>query len=344
MSHFTKYGKRMRLMLLTAMFTAVMICLFAIPFAEKTLLNNQVGYYSVKVNGVSVGAANSLEDAAKALAQARKRLSNSYVGIVYMEPEYKVIRESHLTAPRLSVTELADKVYSELFSTIVNVQSQVAYTVRINDTAFTLGTVEEVQTLFSRIEENYDTQKEYSVKLNEADSSGRYTVAIEKKETDTSRDIVSAILSGQAAATQQDGTVVHEGIQSIEFEESITVSQVSAANAEIINVDMAYEAVMDNDYLTVLMTKRETYEEEYGMDSDEESEDEVVEVVEDVDDEESEDEEVDDEDSEDEEVDDESDDDDNTESEEIVMVQKVTAEVTYKNGEQIAKKIIEVKY
>ena len=40
MSHFTKYGKRMRLMLLTAMFVASMVCLFAIPFVEKNLLNN----------------------------------------------------------------------------------------------------------------------------------------------------------------------------------------------------------------------------------------------------------------------------------------------------------------
>ena len=39
MSHFTKYGKRMRLMLLTAMFVASMVCLFAIPFVEKNLLN-----------------------------------------------------------------------------------------------------------------------------------------------------------------------------------------------------------------------------------------------------------------------------------------------------------------
>ena len=66
MSHFTKYGKRMRLMLLTAMFVASMVCLFAIPFVEKNLLNNQVAYYRIEVNGTEVGAANSRADAAKA--------------------------------------------------------------------------------------------------------------------------------------------------------------------------------------------------------------------------------------------------------------------------------------
>ena len=58
----------MRLMLLTAMFVASMVCLFAIPFVEKNLLNNQVAYYRIEVNGTEVGAANSRADAAKALA------------------------------------------------------------------------------------------------------------------------------------------------------------------------------------------------------------------------------------------------------------------------------------
>ena len=110
MSHFTKYGKRMRLMLLTAMFVASMVCLFAIPFVEKNLLNNQVAYYRIEVNGTEVGAANSRADAAKALADARGRLSRIYPDVIYMEPEYTVIKESHLTAERMSEEELSDSI------------------------------------------------------------------------------------------------------------------------------------------------------------------------------------------------------------------------------------------
>ena len=79
----------MRLMLLTAMFVASMVCLFAIPFVEKNLLNNQVAYYRIEVNGTEVGAANSRADAAKALADARGRLSRIYPDVVYMEREKK---------------------------------------------------------------------------------------------------------------------------------------------------------------------------------------------------------------------------------------------------------------
>ena len=119
----------MRLMLLTAMFVASMVCLFAIPFVEKNLLNNQVAYYRIEVNGTEVGAANSRADAAKALADARGRLSGIYPDVVYMEPEYTVIKESHLTAERMSEEELSDSIYSALFSSITDVNSQIAYIV-----------------------------------------------------------------------------------------------------------------------------------------------------------------------------------------------------------------------
>ena len=243
MSHFTKYGKRMRLMLLTAMFVASMVCLFAIPFVEKNLLNNQVAYYRIEVNGTEVGAANSRADAAQALADARGRLSGIYPDVVYMEPEYTVIKESHLTAERMSEEELSNSIYSALFSSITDVNSQIAYMVRMDDATVTLASLDDVYTLLSRVEQQYDTQKEYTVQLNATGSSGDYTVSFEKTQTDASKDIVSAVLSGQASTTQEDGTVVHDGITSIDFAQNVTVSEVLLAKTGIVNVDTAYEAV-----------------------------------------------------------------------------------------------------
>ena len=98
MSHFTKYGKRMRLMLLTAMFVASMVCLFAIPFVEKNLLNNQVAYYRIEVNGTEVGAANSRADAAKALADARGRLSGIYPAVYPACLSFPIISASRFVA------------------------------------------------------------------------------------------------------------------------------------------------------------------------------------------------------------------------------------------------------
>lgn len=46
---------------------------------------------------------------------------------------YTVIKESHLTAERMSEEELSDSIYSALFSSITDVNSQIAYMVRMDD-------------------------------------------------------------------------------------------------------------------------------------------------------------------------------------------------------------------
>ena len=61
--------------------------------------------------------------------------------------------------------------------------------------------------------------------------------ALKKTQTDASKDIVSAVLSGQASTTQEDGTVVHDGITSIDFAQNVTVSEVLLAKTGIVNVD-----------------------------------------------------------------------------------------------------------
>ena len=103
------------------------------------------------------------------------------------------------------------------FPSITDVNSQIAYMVRMDDATVTLASLDDVYTLLSRVEQQYDTQKEYTVQLNATGSSGDYTVSFEKTQTDASKDIVSAVLSGQASTTQEDGTVVHDGITSIDF-------------------------------------------------------------------------------------------------------------------------------
>lgn len=50
---------------------------------RKESLNNQVAYYRIEVNGTEVGAANSRADAAKALADARGRLS-AFILMLYI--------------------------------------------------------------------------------------------------------------------------------------------------------------------------------------------------------------------------------------------------------------------
>ena len=60
---------------LNAMIITGFVCMASIPFVNKKLLKNEVGYYSVIFNGNEIGYANSKEDAEKALANASLKFS-----------------------------------------------------------------------------------------------------------------------------------------------------------------------------------------------------------------------------------------------------------------------------
>lgn len=244
MSHITRYGKQMRLMLIITMTVSCFICLFAIPFAEKKLLKNEVGYYSVRINDIEIGKANSRADARQALADARKRLSREYSQVVYMDPKYEVLKENSMIAERMTVSELEDAIYSSLFSCIMDLEEQIAYTVRIDDYTVTLGSSEEVVELMEKVTAQYDTRNEFQVSLDSLGSEGDYAVCVVKSEVvNTDVDIVAAALNGDTATTKEDGTVVYDGITGIFFEQEVTVSETPAAQAFIVSVSEAYEAI-----------------------------------------------------------------------------------------------------
>ena len=151
MAHLTKYGKRMKLTLVSAMSAACMACVVAIPFVEKKILKNDVGYVSVTVNGEEVGAVNTQEEAQQAVTEARLRFSNDYSNVVYLDPDVEYKSEERIAADRMSVDELSQAVYSNLFSSMVDMNNQVAYTVRIDDFTVTLASKEEVVELLDRV-------------------------------------------------------------------------------------------------------------------------------------------------------------------------------------------------
>ena len=157
MAHLTKYGKRMKLTLVSAMSAACMACVVAIPFVEKKILKNDVGYVSVTVNGEEVGAVNTQEEAQQAVTEARLRFSNDYSNVVYLDPDVEYKSEERIAADRMSVDGLSQAVYSNLFSSMVDMNNQVAYTVRIDDFTVTLASKEEVVELLDRVASSQDT-------------------------------------------------------------------------------------------------------------------------------------------------------------------------------------------
>lgn len=252
MAHLTKYGRRMRLTLVSAMSAACMACIVAIPFVEKKILKNDVGYISISVNGKEVGAANTQEEAKKAVTEARLRFSNDYSDVVYLDPDIEYKSEERVSASRMSVDELASAVYYDLFTSMVDMNNQVAYTVRIDDFTVTLSSKDEVINLLDRVAATQDPNKQFQVSfLTEGTTDGTYGVDVVKSEIkDTNRDIVAAAMNGGTITTAKDGTVSTDGISDISFKEDIQVNEVQKDTAKIISVDEAYNIITAKDIQT----------------------------------------------------------------------------------------------
>lgn len=245
MTHITRYGRRLRMTLIGGMSAACFVCLFAIPFAEKKLLKNEVGYYSVVFNGQEIGSANTRQEAEQALADARLKFSQSYDSVVYMDNSIEIVEESKLVSKRMSQEDLESAIYSSLFACVTDKENATAYTVRIDDFTVTLATKDDVVELMEMVTSKYDSKNEFQVKLSSGDSSyGAYSVDIvqsEIKNTDT--DIVAAALNGESVAAAQDNTVQEDGITGIGFEQDVVVNETLAAGADIVSVQDAYDAI-----------------------------------------------------------------------------------------------------
>lgn len=246
MSHLTRYGRRMRLTLINTVTAACFACLVAIPFLDGNLLKNEVGYYSVSVNGVKVGSANTELDAQTALAQARAEFSKDFEEVIYMDPQVEVVKESKSIATRMDEEELQKAIYDSLYSCIVEMDKQVAYTVRIDDYTVTLGSKDDVVTLLERVAAKYDSKNEFQIAMDVEDAaSGTYGITVAKSEIQSrSNDIVAAAMNAtDEAETSADAEAETDGLTSIGFAQDIIISETTANNITIATVDQAYEEI-----------------------------------------------------------------------------------------------------
>lgn len=245
MTHLTKYGRRMRLTLISAMTAACFACLVAIPFVDKRLFNNEVGYYSIVFEGNEIGAANTEEEAQLALSEARLKFSQDYDSVVYMNPDINIVKENKLVSERMSQDELSSVIYSNLFSSVVEMDKQIAYTVRIDDYTVSLATKDEVVELMEKITSKYDSNNEFQVSLATSDETGKnYAVDVVKSEIkNTDTDIVAAALNGTAKTTEQENKTNGDGITEISFEEPVVVSQAPSSYVTLTSVQDAYDAI-----------------------------------------------------------------------------------------------------
>ena len=245
MTKLTRYNRKIKLTIVKAMSLTCLFCLFYIPIAEKKNSSN-VGYYTVVLNDVELGAVNSVEEADEAFAAARKRLSSENSDVVYMNPDFKVYEESKLFATRMSEKDIENAIYDNLASSVVDVDVEEAYTVRIDDFTVTVASKDDVLGLMDKVKSGFDANNEFQVNLVADDKDAeQYSVNMVKAGIGSnSSDIVAAAINGELSA---DGTVAEgntqEGLTEISFQQSVSVIKTTAGKDQSSKLDEAVEAV-----------------------------------------------------------------------------------------------------
>ena len=56
MTRITRYGREMRTTFIATMFIACLVIVIGIPFVSKQMFDNEVGYYSISIQGNYIGA------------------------------------------------------------------------------------------------------------------------------------------------------------------------------------------------------------------------------------------------------------------------------------------------
>ncbi len=246
MIHISRYGRRLKTTMLSTMTAACLTCVIIIPFVEKKVFGNEVGYYSIEFNGQEIGAANSRVEAEEALADARMKFSQEYDSVVYMDNSINIVEKNKLASKRMTKEDLTDSIYSNLFSCVTDREDLAAYTVRIDDFTVTLASKDEVIELMEKVIGKYDTQNEFQVKLSSGKdvSYGAYSVDMVQSELrNTATDIVAAAIDGASTVTASDGTSNRDGITDIGFEQNVVVNETLAQGANIVSVEDAYEEI-----------------------------------------------------------------------------------------------------
>lgn len=182
MERLSRYGRRMKLTLINTMTVASLVCIIAIPFLTKNLLKTEANYYSITINGMKVGAANTEEEVIVALASARQELSAQYNEVVYMDPDIEINKEGRTVAQRMSVDELSGAIYSYMFDNVMDVDFHMYYTVRFGDFVVTLDSKDSVIALFEKLIAKYDPNNAFTVSLDIVDAAtGTYGISINER-------------------------------------------------------------------------------------------------------------------------------------------------------------------
>ena len=229
---------------------AVLFMLVAIPFVSKVENGGQTytpdDRYMVVLNGEKLGYVSDASMVSQALKDARAQINGLKGGMALVESDISVYKEQS-SGDVISGEILTESIYNTLTSNVVDTNdTEVAYTVRIDDFTVTLASQKDVVELFQSVKDKYASANEFTVELVE-DSNGAYTSL---KTNIVSADVeineaakVLATMNGASVSIKDEDIVYKDGVLSVGFAENVEIIETRANKDNIVSVEEAYELI-----------------------------------------------------------------------------------------------------
>ena len=244
MNRLTRHHKKLNIIYVMTGIIACFIIMFAFPWVGSAL-GDDTGYYVLMLDGEEIGAAPSKEIIEEAVLNARLKLNEEADSIVYVEPAIEILEENRLFGSMEMEENLEDKIYTTLKESSGLTKTQ-AYVVSIDGFTVTLENKEEIVDLLEAAKANYDPNGEFEVDLSETSegvfSAVTYNITkVVKVENDASTVMASEDASVAVESDPTSGE--NDGLLALSFGEQIEILETCVDEESIMSLEEAINAV-----------------------------------------------------------------------------------------------------
>lgn len=244
MKSITKYSRKLKL---TYAKSALVICglaVVAFPWFGR-LSSADEGYYSVVLNGEKLGAVSDASVADDAYLEARLMIESENDASVYIEYDLAVYEEDKLYGDKISEEELAHKMYSVLKESSVEVKEK-AYVVNVEGFMVTLSSKEEVVELLNAAKSKYDDKNEFTTILTDGTDSRFSYISYEFVKLGTEAVNTPVVLAsgyGNTSDIAGKDEKSDDGLLDIGFQQDVEIIETYVSASQINSLDEAVELV-----------------------------------------------------------------------------------------------------
>ncbi len=276
-----RFTKKTKKIMLTFIFASIIICMILVMnfswvsgITGHTFTNN---YYTVYINGKKAGNSLNHKSIQKAIKEARRRINDESTSLQFVDADIDIKKSKKVFGKTDSVSELSSSIY-DAFESSVKDTKQKAYVVDIDGYIITLNSLADVEYLFNAVKNKYDDSEDFSTNLHLDDIGGHTTITCSiSKAGISSVNFPTVMASGDGSDDELvenssgNGTDTISGIddsKDVKFGEKVEIIPCYVEPSQINELNSAINMVSADDKsaeLSVVVTENQTYDVEYSV-------------------------------------------------------------------------------